>query len=96
MSTGFDDNTIVRHVPNALWRSFEHETAVILPTASAVRVLNEVGARVWELADGRTFAQIVDVLVNEYDVERTRLESDAAGFLEQLRSRGLLEEPPGE
>lgn len=94
MPLQFSDQTIIRRTASALWRTFEHETAVILPTASAVRVLNEVGARVWELADGRTFAEIVNTLVNEYDVERTQLELDAQAFLSELHSRGLLEDAP--
>jgi len=85
--------TIIRRTASALWRSFDQETAVILPTASAVRVLNEVGARVWELADGRRFGEIIDTLVNEYDVERTQLELDAIVFLSELHGRGLLEDP---
>jgi hypothetical protein len=93
MPPHFTDETIIRRTPNALWRPFEHEIAVILPTASAVRVLNEVGARVWELADGRTFAEILDILVNEYDVERTQLRRDAEAFLSELHSRSLLEAP---
>jgi hypothetical protein len=92
MPSLFRSETIIRRTPSALWRTFEHETAVILPTASAVRVLNEVGARVWELADGRTFREIVDTLVNEYEVERTQLELDAQAFLAELHGRGLLED----
>jgi hypothetical protein len=87
------DKTIIRRTASALWRPFDQETAVILPTASAVRVLNEVGARVWELADGRTFGEIIDTLVNEYDVERIQLQLDAETFLSELHSRGLLEAP---
>lgn len=93
MPPQFSDDTIVRRTASALWRPFDHETAVILPSASAVRVLNEVGARVWELADGRTFVEIIDILVNEYDVERTQLRLDAAAFLSELHSRCLLEAP---
>src|SRR6478735_6599363 len=89
----FRDEMVIRRVPNALSRAFEHEVAVILPTASAVRVLNEVGGRIWALADGRTFAEILEVLVNEYDVERTQLRVDAESFLAQLQERGLLESP---
>jgi len=90
----FSDETVIRRAPTALSRAFEHEVAVILPTASAVRVLNEVGARVWTLADGRTLSQILDVLVNEYDVERTQLRVDIEAFLSELQGRGLLETPP--
>ncbi|MEI9939900.1 MAG: PqqD family protein [Pseudomonadota bacterium] len=87
------DETIIRRTPSALWRPFDQETAVILPTASAVRVLNEVGARVWQLADGRTFGEIINTLMNEYDVERTQLQLDAEAFLSELYNRGLLEDP---
>ena len=89
----FSDETVIRRAPTALSRAFEHEVAVILPTASAVRVLNEVGARIWALADGRTLAQILDVLVNEYEIERTQLRVDAEAFLSELQARGLLEAP---
>ena len=89
----FSDDTVIRRSPTALSRAFEHEVAVILPSASAVRVLNEVGARIWALADGRTFAAIVDVLLNEYQVERTHLRADVETFLAGLQDRGLLVEP---
>jgi hypothetical protein len=94
MPPPFTDETIVRRTPHALWRALERETAVILPTASAVRVLNEVGARIWELADGRTFGEIVETLVNEYEVGRTQLQLDAQAFLSELHARGLLENLP--
>ena len=89
----FSDETTIRRAPTALSRAFDHELAVILPTASAVRVLNEVGARIWELADGRTLGQILDVLMNEYEVEYTQLRVDAEAFLSELQGRGLLEAP---
>jgi hypothetical protein len=91
----FSDETVIRRAPTALSRVFEHEVAVILPSVSAIRVLNEVGGRIWALADGRTFAEIVDILVNEYEVERTELRMDAETFLSEMQSRGLLETPPG-
>jgi len=92
----FSDETVIRRAPTALSREFEHEVALILPSASAVRVLNEVGGRIWALADGRTFAEILDVLVNEYEVERIQLQADAEMFLSQLCERGLLESPSGQ
>jgi hypothetical protein len=90
----FSDETVIRRAPTALSRAFDHEVAVILPTASAVRVLNEIGARIWALADGRTLAEILEILLNEYDVERIQLRVDAEAFLSELQNRGLLEAPP--
>ena len=90
----FSDETVIRRAPTALSRTFDHEVAVILPTANAVRVLNEVGGRIWALADGRTLGEIVDILVNEYEVERNQLRMDAETFLSELQGRGLLEPGP--
>jgi len=91
----FSDETVIRRSPAALSRAFDHELAVILPSASAVRVLNEVGARIWALADGRRFSEILDILANEYDVGRIQLRVDAEAFLSEMQSRGLLDAPVG-
>jgi GeoRSP system PqqD family protein len=91
MTRSFDLDAKVRRNPAALWRDFEHEAAVILPSATAVRTLNEVGARCWQLADGRTVGEIVDVLLGEFDVERDQLEKDVRRFFSELDARGLLD-----
>jgi len=87
------DETRVQRNPDAVWRSFDHELAVILPESSAIRTLNEVGARCWELADGRTFRAIVDALEGEFDVPRSVLERDVRDFLAELDARNLLHWP---
>jgi pyrroloquinoline quinone biosynthesis protein D len=53
-----------------------------------VHVFNEVGTRVWELCDGRSFDAIVDEIVSEFDVERARAASDVRTFAERLVSVG--------
>lgn len=80
----------IRRTPEAVWRTFGQETAVILPEASAVRTLNEVGTRVWELADGRTLGELLEILLKEFDVPRYTLEADVRAFLIELEARNLL------
>ena len=47
--------------------------------------LNEVGARVYELIDGtRPVREIVNVVLNEFDVTEKQAESDVREFIEQL------------
>jgi hypothetical protein len=84
--------TPVKRSPRAVWRSFSGEVAIIVPGTTAVRTLNQVGARVWELADGRTLAAILDQVLNEFEIGRTQLESDVHAFLNELETRHLLEE----
>lgn len=81
----------VRRDPRVAWRAFESEVAIIAPWASSVHTLTEVGARFWELADGRTLGDIMDVLLGEFDVTREVLETDIAEFVEELGRRQLLE-----
>lgn len=54
--------------------------------------LDRVGARVWELVEAdHTLAEIIDILLEEYEVTRAELERDVATLLEQLTARGLIE-----
>lgn len=47
--------------------------------------LNEVGARVYELIDGtRPVREIVNTIVNEFDVTEPQATSDVRAFIEQL------------
>lgn len=53
--------------------------------------LSETGARIWELlpqADG--VKQLVDALLEEYDVDRETLSRDVDEFLDQLRQLEIL------
>lgn len=53
--------------------------------------LNEVGGRVWELAGaGASVLEMVERLLEEYDVRREQLEADVAATLRQLIDARLL------
>lgn len=53
--------------------------------------LTETAARIWQLLpEAESQAQIVDALLEEYDVERAVLEADVAEFLDQLRELEIL------
>jgi hypothetical protein len=67
--------------------------AVILNLENGVYYsTNPVGARVWYLIqESRTLADVRDTLLEEFDVESSRLEADLRVFLEQLSVQGLVE-----
>ena len=55
-------------------------------------VLNEVGARIWELIDrGRSLQQIEELLLNEFDTSQEQLEEDLLRLLGQLKELGAIE-----
>jgi pyrroloquinoline quinone biosynthesis protein D len=53
--------------------------------------VSEVGERIVELIDGkRTVGDIIDVLVNEFEVSRAVAESDTKHFMDVLIGRHVL------
>ncbi len=73
------------------------DTTVLLdPQRSTYFTLNEVGGRVWELIGaGAAVPQVIEWLLDEYDVPREQVEKDVTATLRQLfKNRLLTSEPP--
>jgi hypothetical protein len=64
------------------------KAVVITIDQNQVHVLNSVGTRVWELADGRPLDAIVDAIVDEFEVERAQAARDVRAFAERLVAIG--------
>jgi hypothetical protein len=69
------------------------EEAAILHMRSGVYYgLDPVGARIWKLLDQpKTVEDLRAVILDEYEVEPAKCESDLLGLLEKLRAEGLIE-----
>jgi hypothetical protein len=72
-------------------RVVDSEAVIILADSGNVNVLNPVGTRIWELADGsRSVQQIADALVAEYEVTTEVALQDVTEFLRKLVDAGML------
>jgi hypothetical protein len=84
-------NDFPTHAPEVVSRLIEGEALLVHPQQGVVRVLNDVGARLWELADGRSsVAAMADVIASEYAVDAAHACADALVFLTDLVHRGVL------
>ena len=73
-------------------RDLAGEMAILNLEDGVYYSLNPVGASVWHLIqEPRTFAALRDALLDEYDVEAIRLESDLRTLLAQLAENGLID-----
>jgi len=64
----------------------------VLPEKGQVKVLNEVGARIWSLIDGkRSIKEIVDVITQEYQVSADIAEKDTLSFIDELISKAMVQ-----
>lgn len=53
--------------------------------------LNSVASRVWELLqESRIFSELIELLLKEYDVEKTTCEQDVSELLASLNEAGLI------
>ena len=72
-------------------RVIDGEAVLVLADSGQVQVLNEVGARIWELADGtRSLAEIVDVVTSEFEVDAADATADVLAFVERLVAERIV------
>ena len=73
------------------WHELDGEIVALDSDSSEYVATNRTGTALWRLlAEGTSRAQLVDELVNSFDVARERAEADVDAFLDGLREKGLL------
>lgn len=54
--------------------------------------LNSIGSRIWDLIENEVYVKdIVDTLLNEYDVDRAKCEESVKKYLGILKNENLIE-----
>jgi hypothetical protein len=67
------------------------EAVLVLPSRGKINVLNELGARIWTLADGKhTVKEIAAAICLAYEIDQSTAEQDTLQFLELLLERGVI------
>ncbi len=80
-----------RRAERILVHQGDEELVLLDPENGNYFTLDEVGARIWELADGgRSAAEIADVLDQEFDAPPETIRADLVELLEELSGSGLV------
>lgn len=86
-----DNKAIPQQNPETAARLIDEAMFVLHAETSELHALNEIGARIWELVDGkRSVADIAAVIETEYDVDQAQAEADVGEFLDELVEKGLV------
>jgi hypothetical protein len=86
-----DLNEVLSRNPDAAFRVYEGQATVVLPGRSEVKVLNEVGSRIWEAIDGRrSLGQILEDVLREFDIGPDQARADLTEFVAALREHGMV------
>ena len=74
-----------------LFQEVSGETVLLDLASESYFGLDVVGTRVWGLLEsGTSVGDMLDVLLDEYEVERDVLEKDVGELLEKLQEAGLI------
>lgn len=85
------DRRVPLHHPQTASRVFSGEAVIITPAENIVRILNDTGSRIWELADGtRTVGEIAAALTQEFAVDPVEARASATAFVDELAAKGLV------
>ena len=77
--------------PEVIGRVVDQEAVLVLPKQGNVKVLNEVGAAIWALLDGkRNIRQISAEICAQFEVETSVAEADTLQFIADLVERQVV------
>ena len=78
--------------PKVISQDLENEAVLVMPEAGQVKVLNEVGALIWQLIDGQhSVAEIARLVCDAFNVELEVCQADTLNFLAELQTKGIIE-----
>jgi hypothetical protein len=86
-----DLSIVLTKSPDAAYRTYDGQATIVLPSRAQVSVLNEVGSAVWERIDGRrSLQEILDGIMEEFEITRDRALTDLEAFVADLRAQGMV------
>jgi hypothetical protein len=92
MDTSLSVHSVVSASPEQVSCPLGDEAAILNLKNTVYYGLNPVGARVWDLLQQpRTIGELRDVLIEEFDVEAGRCETDLLELLQKMRTEGLIQ-----
>jgi hypothetical protein len=83
-------NLIAALAPDYLLERIEGEITVYHPTLATSLYLNETGALIWELCDGkRSISEIIDMLSELYPESREQIDEGVIGVINSLVANNI-------
>lgn len=83
-------NVVLHLKEGFLLERIDGEVSVYHPALTTAVYLNETGAIIWELCDGRrTVAEIIDILSEQYPGNEGQIADDVRAVISQLVEHGI-------
>ena len=77
---------------DVLFRDLDGEMVLLDLQSGVYCSLDSLGTRIWTLTtQGRSLAEVIEAVVEEYDVTTERFAADLLRFVTSLQAKGLVE-----
>jgi len=89
--TEINDMSIIQRVPDQEFSKIDNEVVMLNVESAKYFALNEVASRIWELIEEKvTVNQIINSLMEEYDVSLQQCSEDVFLYLHALNAKSLI------
>lgn len=83
--------SVLHRDPNMLFSKMDQEVVMLSISNSEYYGLDEIGSRIWEILEKPVRVdQLIDRLLEEYEVSRTQCENDVFPLLNELYDKKLI------
>jgi len=87
----FDTSSVVSRSASPLAANVDGEIVMLQPSTSRYFGLADTAVRIWQLLETPTsVADIVDALLDEYEVDQQTCTSEVLTFISELAAAGLI------
>jgi hypothetical protein len=84
-------NRLLQRQPDMVFSHIDDEVVMMSIETGEYYGLNPVASRIWELLETPcTFHQLVNMLMQEFDIDETACQKDVMKFLDQLMEKKLV------
>lgn len=86
-----DTKSILSHSPSVVTRKTGNEYVLVPVTDNiadmdSVYTLNETGAFIWDVIDGKkSIEEIIELVTDEYEIDKTSAGNDVNEFIEKMK-----------
>ncbi|MEZ5819110.1 MAG: PqqD family protein [Hyphomicrobiaceae bacterium] len=90
--TEISSGDVIRRAPGQIDTNIEGEIVAMHIESGRIFGMAETASHIWSRIDAPiSFGDLIEILADEYTIDRDTCRSDVAAFLIQLREHGLIE-----
>ena len=84
-------NSCISRNKNVAWQVVEDKIVVVTPQTRKIHILSGIGSSIWDsIKEPKEMAKIVDIVCEQFDVDRPVAEKDVNEFIDDLSDKEIV------